>query len=121
MKKLIKLVMAVLTVALLAAARTAAVAQDSRDPVQDTVRRLELGKPVSTGSLTIIPVYLDGASDRTRYATLEDALKNGWITITRSRGGTRSPGQDQQPVQASGLSDGRRDPDRMPSRPDPRR
>lgn len=87
MKKLINLVTAVLAVALLAATKTAPVAQDSRHPIQDTVRRLELGKAVSHGSLTIIPVYMDRVLDRSTYVTLEEALKNGWITITEVEGG----------------------------------
>lgn len=87
MKRLITLVMAVLAGAMMAATKTAPIAQDSQHPIQDTVRRLELGKAVSHGSLTIIPVYLDRVLDRGRYATLEDALKNGWITITEVEGG----------------------------------
>ena len=87
MKKLMTMAMAILTTVLLAAVRPDAVAQDSRDPIRDTVRRLELGKAVSHGGLTIIPVYLERVLDRTGYATLEDALKNGWITITEVEGG----------------------------------
>jgi hypothetical protein len=87
MKKLMTLAMAVLTLALLGAVRPAAVAQDSRNPIRDMVGRLELGKAVSHGSLSIIPVYLDKVKDRTGYATLEDALKNGWISITEVEGG----------------------------------
>ena len=87
MKKSVTLAMAVLVFSLLMGMKTATIAQESRNPVQDTVRRLELGKPVTHGSLTIIPVYLDRVIDRTRYATMEDALKNGWITITEVEGG----------------------------------
>jgi hypothetical protein len=87
MKKLMTMAMAILTTVQLAAVRPAAVAQDSWDPIRDTVRRLELGKAVSHGGLTIIPVYLERVLDRTGYATLEDALKNGWITITEVEGG----------------------------------
>ena len=87
MKRLITLAVAVLTTALLAGVKTVTVAEESRNPVRDAVRRLELGKAVSHGSLTIIPVYLDRVLDRARYATLEDALKNGWITIAEVEGG----------------------------------
>lgn len=87
MRKSVILAMAVLTAALLTGVKTATVAEESRNPVQDAVRRLELGKPVTHGSLTIIPVYLDRVLDRTHYATLDDALKNGWITITEVEGG----------------------------------
>jgi len=87
MKKLTIMAMAVLTASLLAGVKTSTVAQESRNPIPTMVRNLELGKPVSHGSLTIVPVYLDRVLDRTRYATLEDALKNGWITITEVEGG----------------------------------
>jgi len=87
MKKSVILAMAVLMAALLAGTKTATVAEESRNPVPDMVKRLELGKAVSHGSLTIIPVYLDRVMDRSRYATLDDALKNGWITITEVEGG----------------------------------
>jgi hypothetical protein len=56
-------------------------------PVQDLVKHLELGTPVSQGSLTIIPVYLDKVRDRVAYVTMEDALRKGWITITEVEGG----------------------------------
>ncbi|OGD17875.1 MAG: hypothetical protein A2W03_17745 [Candidatus Aminicenantes bacterium RBG_16_63_16] len=79
---------AALAVALLTGFKTATVVpQDGGNPVQAMVRRLELGRPVSHGNLTIVPVYLNRVLDRTRYATLEDALKNGWITITEVEGG----------------------------------
>ena len=87
MKKSLTPAMAALAVALLAGVETAAVPQDAGNPVQAMVRRLELGRPVSHNNLTIIPVYLDKVLDRTRYVTLEDALKNGWITITEVEGG----------------------------------
>jgi hypothetical protein len=87
MKKLTIMAMVVLTASLLVGVKTASVAQESRNPIPNMVRNLELGKPVSHGSLTIIPVYLNKVLDRARYATLEDALKNGWITITEVEGG----------------------------------
>jgi hypothetical protein len=79
--------MAALAAALLTGAGKATVAEEGGNPVQAAVRRLELGRPVSYGNLTIVPVYMDRVLDRTRYATLEDALKNGWITITEVEGG----------------------------------
>jgi hypothetical protein len=87
MKRSFILAMIALAVFLLFGVKTVIVAQDARNPVPAMVRRLELGKPVSHGSLTIIPVYLDRVLDRTRYSTLEEALKNGWITITEVEGG----------------------------------
>ena len=56
-------------------------------PVPDLVKQLELGKPVSQGALTIIPVYLDKIRDHAVYVTLEDALRKGWIHITEVEGG----------------------------------
>ncbi len=61
--------------------------KEDPNPVLDMVERLELGRPVSHGNLTVIPVYLDKIQDRTAYATLEDALEKGWITITEIEGG----------------------------------
>jgi hypothetical protein len=51
------------------------------------VKRLELGKPVSHGNLTIIPVHMDKVLDGTSYSTLEDALERGWITMSEVEGG----------------------------------
>jgi len=87
MKKSIGLVMSVVTLALQIPAAGQALEQGPGQPVQAMVRRLELGRPVRCGGLTIVPVYLDRVVDRARYATLEDALKNGWITITEVEGG----------------------------------
>lgn len=87
MKKSLPLVSAALTLALLSGVKTAKAAQEAGNPVQAVVRRLELGKPVSHRGLTIVPVYLDRVLDRTRYTTLEDALRDGWISITEVEGG----------------------------------
>ncbi len=59
----------------------------SQHPVMELVRRLELGKPRSHGGLTIVPVHLDKIRDDTAYSTLEEALVQGWITITEVEGG----------------------------------
>jgi len=61
--------------------------KESRHPVREMVKRLELGQPVSHGNLTIIPVHMDKILDATSYSTLEDALQKGWITMTEVEGG----------------------------------
>ena len=56
-------------------------------PIGDLVRNLEVGRPVSHGNLTIVPVYLTRIHNRTAYPTLDEALKNGWIEIAELDGG----------------------------------
>jgi len=87
MRKKMVLAMALLAPALLAGSATGPVAQEKFNPIGDLVKRLELGKPMSYGGLTIIPAYLDKVQDRTSYSTLDEALKNGWITITEVESG----------------------------------
>lgn len=58
-----------------------------QSPVQDLIRSLEVGKPVSYGSLTVVPVYLTRIKDKTKYVTLEDAMKHKWLEITELEGG----------------------------------
>lgn len=89
MKNSVMAVTAAMLLALAALAGRPAAAPDpgNPNPVRTMIRRLELGRPVTSGSLTIVPVYLDMISDRTPYATLDDALKNGWIAITEVAGG----------------------------------
>ncbi len=60
---------------------------ESRNPIMELIRRLELGKPLSHGSLTIIPVHMDKIQDRRPYSTLEESLARGWVTITEVEGG----------------------------------
>lgn len=55
---------------------------DEALPVTRLIKSLELGKPLEHGGLTIIPVHMDRVGDRTSYATLEDALRNGWILVS---------------------------------------
>jgi hypothetical protein len=51
-------------------------------PVIRLIKSLELGRPLDHDGLTIIPVHMDKVGDRTSYATLEDALRNGWILVS---------------------------------------
>jgi hypothetical protein len=67
--------------------QAASPAKERQHPVRTMVKRLELGKPVSHGSLTIIPIHMEKILDTTPYSTLEDALKKGWITISEVDGG----------------------------------
>ena len=46
-----------------------------RNPVHDLIRVLEVGKPVNYGKLTVLPVFSVKIKDKTKYVTLEDALK----------------------------------------------
>jgi hypothetical protein len=61
--------------------------KEDPNPVRELVKRLELGRPISHGNLTVIPVHLDKIQDRFAYVTLETALEKGWITITEIEGG----------------------------------
>ncbi len=61
--------------------------KEDSNPVQSLVKQLELGRPVSHGNLTVIPVYRGKFQDRTDYVTMEDALAKGWIIITEIEGG----------------------------------
>ncbi len=45
------------------------------------VSRLTVGRPYSTRNMTVFPLYVDGATDRTRYVTLDEALRNGWLRV----------------------------------------
>ena len=61
--------------------------QSKGQPISELIRHLELGMPVRHGGLTVIPIFKDEVRDRTPYLTLEEALDNGWITITEVEGG----------------------------------
>jgi len=65
----------------------AAEPQEEANPVVSLVRRLEVGKPVSYGNLSLVPVYVRRVVDRTDYVALEDALKTGAVEITEVDGG----------------------------------
>jgi hypothetical protein len=76
-----------LAVVLLSGPQVASFSKEKQHPVQEMVKRLELGKPVSHGNLTIIPIHMDKVFDSTSYSTLEDSLEKGWITMTEVEGG----------------------------------
>ncbi|MGB2907429.1 MAG: DUF6569 family protein [Candidatus Aminicenantaceae bacterium] len=76
-----------LAVVLLSGPQAASSSGKSQHPVREMVKRLELGKPVSHGNLTIIPIHMDNFQDRTSYTTLEDALKKNWVTMMEVDGG----------------------------------
>lgn len=76
-----------LAVVMLSGPQAASFSKEKQHPVREMVKRLELGKPVSHGNLTIIPIHMDRVLDGTSYSTLEDALEKGWITMTEVEGG----------------------------------
>jgi hypothetical protein len=78
---------AALTLALVTGQKAVSNQSGNQHPVMDLIRQLELGKPLSHGSLTIIPVHMDKIRDRRAYSTLEEALARGWVTITEVEGG----------------------------------
>lgn len=45
------------------------------------VARLNVGRPYRTRNMTVFPLYVDGATDRPRYATLDEALGRGWLRV----------------------------------------
>ncbi|MDH4197708.1 MAG: hypothetical protein OEW05_09900 [Candidatus Aminicenantes bacterium] len=57
-------------------------------PISDLVRSLEVGRPVSHGHLTIVPVYLTAVRLRTEFVPFDEAVKNGWLEITELDGGS---------------------------------
>lgn len=48
---------------------------------------LEIGKAFNYRSLTIVPLYTTSIKDRTNYVTLDEAVREGYITITELGGG----------------------------------
>jgi len=56
-------------------------------PVGDLLKTLEVGEPVHYENLTIIPIYSTKIKDHTRYVTLEEAFKKGWIEVKELSGG----------------------------------
>ncbi len=88
MKRILAL-MGILALFLMLPAFTAgpAARADQDNPVASLIRVLEVGKPVSTKGLTIIPVYTRKVFDRSEYVTLEEALKMKWIEVTEVEGG----------------------------------
>ncbi len=45
------------------------------------VGRLIVGRPHTVRNMTVFPLYVDGAADRIRYATLDEALRHSWLRI----------------------------------------
>ncbi len=56
-------------------------------PISDLVRSMEVGRPVSHGHLTIVPVYLTTVRLRSDFVPFDEAVKNGWVEITELDGG----------------------------------
>ncbi len=87
MLKRSSMILVALAVVMLSGPQAVSYSKENRHPVREMVKRLELGKPVSHGNLTIIPVHMDKVLDGTSYSTLEDALEKGWITMSEVEGG----------------------------------
>lgn len=62
-------------------------AQKGEEEVKGLLRLLELGSPISYRNLTIVPIHARQIKDRTDYVTLDEAARNGYITITEIEGG----------------------------------
>jgi hypothetical protein len=45
------------------------------------LKLLEVGRPVSHGSLTIVPIYLSEIRNKAEYVTLDEAVRRGWLEI----------------------------------------
>lgn len=58
------------------------------DEVQTFMKTLELGNAIYYRNLTIIPIYAKEIKDKTDYVTLDNAVKNGYITITELNSGS---------------------------------
>lgn len=50
--------------------------------VRALVENLEVGDPVYYDNLTIIPIYNSRSKEHSRYATLDEALNQGWLEVT---------------------------------------
>lgn len=88
MKKIkIYLTFALLGLLLTFGMSTNSIRAEKKGTLQDLIKILEVGKPVSYGNLAIIPVYATRVKDKTEYMTLEDALNGKWIEITEIEGG----------------------------------
>ena len=56
-------------------------------PISDLIGSLEVGRPVSHGPLTIVPVYLTAVRLRSEFVPFDEAVKNGWVEIAELDGG----------------------------------
>jgi ARG and Rhodanese-Phosphatase-superfamily-associated Protein domain len=56
-------------------------------PITDLIRSLEVGRPVSHGHLTIVPVYLTRVRLSTEFVPFDEAVRNGWVEIAELDGG----------------------------------
>lgn len=72
---------------LLALAVSTGAVRRTPQPIQNLLARLEVGRPVTQGRLTVVPIYDDRKTKRAGFITLEEALKRGWLEITELDGG----------------------------------
>lgn len=59
----------------------------SKRPISDLIRSLEVGRPVSHGHLTIVPVYLTTVRLGSEFVPFDEAVKNGWVEVAELEGG----------------------------------
>lgn len=59
----------------------------SQDSFERFIETLEVGEPVYHENLTIIPVYSTRIQDRSRYVSLDEALRRNWLEVTELNGG----------------------------------
>ena len=55
--------------------------------IQNFIRQLDVGRPVSVENLTVVPVYIRRAAIRSGLTTLDEAIQNGWLVIKELEGG----------------------------------
>jgi hypothetical protein len=84
MKKIISLVMGLL---LLFGQVTANFSYADTTEIEECIKALELGNPFNYRNLTVVPVYAKSVRDKTDYVTLDEAVRNGYITISELDGG----------------------------------
>lgn len=55
--------------------------------IEGCIKSLEIGTPFNYRNLSIVPIYAKSSKDKTDYVTLDEAVKNGYITISELDGG----------------------------------
>ena len=88
MRKISLILFAIVLATGLLMADPVSVSAQSQNDLFDMIEALEVGEPVYYEFLTIVPVYSDNTKDRTRYATLEEALRNGWLDVEEFSSGS---------------------------------
>lgn len=53
----------------------------SANEITRLVGRLAVGEPWEVRNMVVFPLSIDGPTDPTRYVTLDEAIKNGWLKV----------------------------------------